>query len=278
MNDAVENDSDGELSPEQYLRRIGFSHDQINTPDLVTLSELQRAHVTSVPFETFSINGDPHSSRAGRGVDLSIPSLYRKIVDDHRGGFCFELNGAFGWLLRSLGYDVTRIAARMVTDIEMPANHHPLVVALDRTYLVDVGMGAPMLRAPVALGNTVEPDTAGVQWRTVESDRPDATWLLQYREANDEWQDRYVFETTRRPLSYFTATCDYLQRAPESGFRGSPVVTIATSDGYMKLKPESFLEVSGSERAERSIVADEFYTLLDRKFGISFPSDRSIDL
>jgi N-hydroxyarylamine O-acetyltransferase len=278
MKDVRESDFEGDLPPEQYLRRIGLSPERINTPDLVTLSELQRAHVTSVPFETFSINGDPHSNRAGRGVDLSIPSLYRKIADTHRGGFCFELNGAFGWVLRSLGYDVTRVAARMVTDIEMPANHHSLLVALDRPYLVDVGMGAPMLRGPVALGDAVKPDTAGVQWRTVESDRPDATWLLQYRETDSEWQDRYVFDTTSRALSYFAATCDYLQSAPESGFTGSPVVTIATQDGYMKLKPEVFFEVSGPETTERSIDVDEFYTLLEREFGIRFPSDQSIDL
>jgi N-hydroxyarylamine O-acetyltransferase len=278
MNDVEESDSDDELSPAQYLRRIGLSPERVNTPDLVTLTELQRAHVTSVPFETFSINGDPHSRRAGGGVDLSIPTLYSKIVEHHRGGFCFELNGAFGWLLGSLGYDVTRVAARMVTDIELPANHHPLVVTLDRPYLVDVGMGAPMLRAPVAFGGAAAPDTAGVQWRTVESDRPDASWLLQYREADDDWRDRYVFETTSRALSYFAATCDYLQSAPESSFTGSPVVTIATQDGYMKLKPAIFLAASGPETTERAIDADEFYTLLERQFGISFPPDQSIDL
>lgn len=278
MSDVETNERELDLSPERYLSRIGLSSGRFTTPDLLTLSELQRAHVTSVPFETFSINGDPHSIREGRGVDLSIPSLYNKIVAAHRGGFCFELNGAFGWLLRSLGYDVTRVAARMVTDITMPANHHPLIVTLDRPFLVDVGMGAPMLRAPVALGDAIGPDAAGVQWRTVESDRPDATWLLQYRETDDEWQDRYVFDTTSRPLSYFAATCDYLQNAPESGFTGSPVVTIATQDGYVKLKPEVFFESSGHETTEWSIDVDEFYTLLEREFGISFPSDQSIDL
>jgi N-hydroxyarylamine O-acetyltransferase len=278
MNDAIESDLEAELSPEQYLRRIGLSPDRVNTPDIATLSELHRAHVTSVPFETFSINGDPHSSQAGGGVDLSMPSLYRKIVDSHRGGFCFELNGVFGWLLQSLGYDVTRIAARMVTAIEMPANHHVLLVTLDRPYLVDVGMGAPMLRVPLPLDDAVGPDTAGVRWRTVESDRPDAAWLLQYQEGDDEWQDRYVFDTTSRDLSYFTATCDYLQSAPESGFTGSPVVTMATGDGYLKLKPEVLLEVSGPETMERAIDVDEFYTLLERKFGISFSSDQSTDL
>jgi N-hydroxyarylamine O-acetyltransferase len=278
MNDAGEADGEAELSPEQYLRRLGLSPDRVTTPDLVTLSDLQRSHVRSVPFETFSITGDPHSSRAGGGVDLSLRSLYRKIVDTYRGGFCFELNGAFGWLLRSLGYDVTRIAARMVTDIEMPANHHVLLVTLDRPYLVDVGMGAPMLRAPVPLDDVIDPDTAGVQWRTVASDRPDAPWLLQYRETDSEWQDRYVFETTSRALSYFAATCDYLQRAPESGFTGAPVVTRATRDGYLKLKPAVFLEAAAPETTARAIDDDEFYTLLEHEFGITFPPEQSTDL
>jgi N-hydroxyarylamine O-acetyltransferase len=210
MTDDEGNGTLGELSPERYLARIGLSSLGVDEPDLPTLARLQRAHVTSVPFETFSITGDPHSERAGGGVSLSIPSLYGKIIEEHRGGFCFELNGVFGWLLTALGFDVTRVAGRMVSAIEVPANHHPLLVTLDRPYLVDVGMGPPMLRAPIGLGESAEPDTAGVQWRVVESERPDAEWLLQYREPDGKWQDRYVFDTTARALEYFTTTCEYL--------------------------------------------------------------------
>lgn len=278
MTDDHGDEAQDARSPEQYLARIGLSSLRVNEPDLPTLARLQRAHVTSVPFETFSITGDPHSERAGGGVSLSIGALYTKVVEGNRGGFCFELNGSFGWLLTALGFDVTRVAARMVTALEVPANHHPLLVALNRPYLVDVGMGAPMLRAPIALGDAAESDTAGVRWRVVESERPDADWLLQYRETDGEWQDRYVFDTTARTLAYFAATCEYLQTAPESGFTDSPVVTMATADGYKKLKPETFSVVRGTETTERPVSDGDFHELLRDEFGIVFPGDERVDL
>jgi N-hydroxyarylamine O-acetyltransferase len=259
------------MTTEGYLSRLGVPHEEDIRLDRATLHRLQQAHVQTVPFETFSITGDPFSDRDGGGVSLSLPVLYEKIVEKKRGGFCFELNGLFGWLLSELGFDVTRLAGRMVQAIEMPANHHPLLVRLDRAYVVDVGMGSPMLRSPIALGSTNESDDAGVSWRIVESDRPDADHLLQYQTGSDEWTDRYVFDTTPRSLSYFEATCEYLQSAPESGFTGDPVVTMATTDGHKKLKPETFSVTREGETQERSIDEDEYYSLLETEFEIGFP-------
>jgi N-hydroxyarylamine O-acetyltransferase len=263
-----------------YCARIGLAPDEADSVDRETLTRLQRAHVTTVPFETFSINGDPVGDRSGGGVSLSLPALYEKVVDRERGGFCFELNGAFGWLLGELGFDMTRLAARMVSAIDLPANHHPLLVALDRPYLVDVGMGSPMLRAPVPLdaGEPVPADEAGVQWRVAESDRPDADHLLQYRDGDGPWEDRYVFDTTPRSLAYFTATCDYLQSAPESGFVGEPTVTLAIDDGHLKLKRGTLSVTRGRETDERPVEDGEYHDVLAEKFGIVFPPDPAVEL
>jgi N-hydroxyarylamine O-acetyltransferase len=263
-----------------YCARIGLAPDEADSVDRETLTRLERAHVTTVPFETFSINGDPVGDRSGGGVSLSLPALYEKVVDRERGGFCFELNGAFGWLLGELGFDVTRLSARMVSAVELPANHHPLLVALDRPYLVDVGMGSPMLRAPVPLdaGEPVPADEAGVQWRVAESDRPDADHLLQYRDGDGPWEDRYVFDTTPRSLAYFTVTCDYLQSAPESGFVGEPTVTLAIDDGHLKLKRETLSVTRGRETDERPVEDGEYHDVLAEKFGIVFPPDPAVEL
>ncbi len=260
---------DPALPAEPYLERIGVSPNSVGRPDLATLERLQRAHVTTVPFETLAITGPPFDDDGGEGIDLAVAALYEKIVSRERGGFCFELNGAFGWLLAALGFDVTRVAARMVGAIELPANHHPLVVTLDEPYLVDVGMGSPMLRAPLALGEAAAPDDAGVAWRLVDSDRPDAEYLLRYREPEAAWEDRYVFETTPRELPYFTATCEYLATAPESGFTGDPTVTMAIDDGWLRLTPETFSRTRVGETIECDIDQTAYRGLLEEKFGIA---------
>jgi N-hydroxyarylamine O-acetyltransferase len=258
------------MDPTRYLSRIGVPPDVTGDPDRRTLERLQHAHVTTVPFETLSITGDPFGDRDGEGVDLSLPALYEKLVAHGRGGFCFELNGLFGWLLAEAGFEVTRLAGRVVDAIEVPANHHPLLVSLDRDYVVDVGMGAPMLRRPLPLGDRAPADTAGVAWRVVDSDRPDADFCLQYRQGDGDWTDRYVFDRVPRDLDYFAATCDYLQSAPESGFTGDPVVVMATARGVVRLDPDRFTRRRPDVTEARRVDETEYHRLLRDEFGIRY--------
>ena len=260
------------MDPDRYLARVGVDPADVERPDRETLARLQRAHVTAVPFETLAINGDPFGDRAGSGVSLALPELYEKVVERRRGGFCFELNGLLGWLLGERGCDADRVAATVLDDegaARPPANHLAHVVELDRRYVVDVGMGVPTMRRPTPLDGTVVADDAGVEWRAVESDRPDADYLTQYRTPGDEtWSDRYVFRDRPRELGYFAATCEYLATAPESPFVGDPVVSIATDGGHAKLTLDALIRTVGEERRERSVDRGEWYVALEEVFGV----------
>ena len=261
------------LNVEVYLRRLGVGPETVGTPDLELLGRLQRAHLTTVPFETLAITGDPYGERTGEGVLLSVSHLYEKIVESERGGYCFELNGLFHALLAALGYDVSRAAARIISDgaIRIPANHHTNIVELDRRYVVDVGMGPPTLRTPLPMDGTPRTNEVGVTWQVGASDRPDVAYCVEYRESDDaEWVPRYVLDDTPRSLRYFDATNDYFQSAPESPFTGSPSVTLATDTGWRKLSGDVFVEVDGADRYERTVTGDAWHDLLNEKFGLRY--------
>ncbi|MFB6220342.1 MAG: arylamine N-acetyltransferase [Halolamina sp.] len=254
-----------------YLDRLGI--DGSVAPTYEGARRLQQAHVTAVPFENLAIVGDPFDSAwEATGIDLQLSALFEKVVRRERGGFCFELNGLFTWLLRELGFDAERLAARMVGDDgtgRPPANHHTVAVDFDRRYLLDVGMGTPPMRRPLPIDGEVLTDRTGVSWRVVESERPDEQYLTQYRLPGDDWQDRYLFSDVPRELSYFQATCDYLASAPESPFTGGPVVSIGTADGYRKLRRDSLVTWEGEER-ERAVEPAEWHDLLVEKFGLRY--------
>ncbi|WP_439027255.1 arylamine N-acetyltransferase family protein [Haloarchaeobius sp. DT45] len=277
------------MDPSQYLDRLGVDPATVEDPDLTTLARIQRAHVTTIPFENLSITGHPHRDEPGAGVTLALPALYEKVVDRRRGGFCFELNGLFGWLLGELGYDRDRVASMMLSDDgdpSPPANHHTNVVTVDRRrYVVDVGMGIPVLREPLPIDGEELTDEIGVQWRVAESDRPDADYVTQYRkpDANAEsdgesdaesdeggWNNRYVFRDVPRKLSFFEATCEYLATAPESTFTGDPVVTIATDDGHRKLTAETVSRSWGAEMEEEAVPTAEWDDVLQAEFGLDY--------
>jgi N-acetyltransferase len=82
-----------------YLDRIGAIYP--SGLGQAELRGLHRAHLLTVPFENLSI----HLSER---ISLDEGDLIDKIVTRRRGGFCYELNGAFALLLEALGGRVTR--------------------------------------------------------------------------------------------------------------------------------------------------------------------------
>ena len=87
-----------------YLERIGYSGGL--APGAETLRNIHRAHLFAVPFENLDIGWR-------REIRLNPEALVEKIVGQRRGGFCYELNGAFASLLRALGFQVTLLSARV---------------------------------------------------------------------------------------------------------------------------------------------------------------------
>jgi len=79
---------------DRYLQRIGVTTED-REPTLEFLKEVHRSHYMAVPYENLDII-------QGKPLDLSTEALYDKIVNCKRGGYCFEINGLFGALLRSL--------------------------------------------------------------------------------------------------------------------------------------------------------------------------------
>ncbi|WP_435064892.1 arylamine N-acetyltransferase family protein [Halobaculum sp. EA56] len=271
----------------RYLARIGVDPATVAV-DREGLRRLQRAHVLSVPFETLAVVGHPHRPDDPEGVDHDPDALYRKVVDRERGrgGFCYELNELFRTLLASLGFEVTRVAARVADGPDdpghPPANHQTTLVSLpdaSAPVVADVGMGVPTMRRPTPLTGEPLTDEAGVSWRVRECDRPDADYRTEYRRAGDgEWTVRYRFGAVARERPFFAAAREFLTAAPESPFTGDPVVSRATTEGHLKLRPDELVRVErGEERTDP--VAPGFWDAVAREeFGLAYdPARRSRD-
>lgn len=137
---------------EAYLTRIGFTGEAL--PNLATLKELHRLHVEAVTFENIDI-------QLGTPVSRNPRAAFRKIVVQGRGGWCFESNGLFAFMLEAIGFRVQRLAGGVMREKMGEAaigNHLTLAVKLDRTYLCDVSVGiglvepAPLVEGPFTQG------------------------------------------------------------------------------------------------------------------------------
>ena len=127
------------------------------------LAALQRYHLAHIPFENLGL----HYSR-DRVISIDPVHIFEKIVGRGmgRGGRCMESNGLLSVVLRSLGFDVYPIGARINTAIHgdneekrryKGFSHMVLIISFGSArYIADVGVGSPSPTGPIALNESSE--------------------------------------------------------------------------------------------------------------------------
>lgn len=160
-----------------YLKRIGIA--EIQPPTKSYLFELHKAHVKNVPWETVDIF-------AGRPVSIGIRDSVQLILN-RRSGYCFQLNGAFSELLRSLGYKVSWHRAGVQPMGEKPrvnSFHLGLSLSLENEvqeeerWIIDVGLGdIPYEPLPLKAGVY---EQGSFIYRVGESDVVKNGWRLEH--------------------------------------------------------------------------------------------------
>lgn len=225
-----------------YLARIGAARPR--RADAATLAELQRRHLHAVPFENLSVH-------LGEDITLDRGRLVDKVVRRRRGGFCYELNGAFATLLGALGYRVTLIEARVIAGGEehaLPYDHLTLSVLPENgsgPWLTDVGFGEFSER-PLRLDRRgPQRDPAGV-FEIVDAEHGDVVVL-------QDGAPKYRVSARPRKLSEFVPTCWYHRSSPDSHFTQKLVCTRLTDHGRITLSGRKLKETVAGESKETQL-------------------------
>ncbi len=242
-----------------YLQRIGI--DRIKKPSLEFLAELQMKHLLAVPFEDLDI---PDRAR----IILDLNRIYDKIIPTKRGGFCYELNGLFHWLLTQLGYKVDMLSARVYNhskkELGPEFDHMTLLVHLDQDYLVDVGFG-DSFRCPIPFPDGRTKDVSG-EYKLFH--RKDENYELKKLHDND-WLTEYKFTSVPRDFLDYAAMCNYQQDASSSTFRNRNVCTLATMNGRITLSNSSLTITENGAKTKFDVSSEkEFAAMLKKYFNI----------
>jgi N-hydroxyarylamine O-acetyltransferase len=254
------------MNKNEYLIRIGYSGN--TEPSLGVLRALQEAHLTAVPFENLDI-------RAGRTIALERPLLYRKIITMKRGGFCYELNGLFDWLLRELEFNNHLLAGQVYDQTKSeygPEFDHMLCLteAEGRKWLADVGFGDFSMH-PLAF-TPDEPITDKNGKFLIERDSDNQYRVSRYSSREHQYIPQYRFSTEERQLSDFAAMCSYHQTSPASHFTRNVVCSIATPTGRITLADNKLILTDNGTRTETLLRGwQEYKETLLRYFNISWP-------
>lgn len=228
-----------------YLNRVGL--DAPVAGDAAGLHALHRAHQLTVPFENLSIH-------LGEPISLAEPDLLGKIVHGHRGGFCYELNGAFALLLEALGAQVSRVGARVYGDAGLgpPFDHLALVVrATDGSgpWLADVGFGSHS-DFPLRLDAREDQDDPAGVFRLADADTGDI-------DVFKDGRPQYRLEVRERSLADFIPTCWWQQTSPLSHFTQSTICSRLTPQGRVSVSGRTLIQTRGQARTEHQLESDD---------------------
>ena len=245
-----------------YFERIGLEIPDNIVPDSELLKELQFAHCTTVPYENLDII---------RGIPLSLneEDLFDKIVIRRKGGFCFELNGLFGWFLRQLGYEVTDAAARYLRgESSIPMRRHRVLIvkATDGIWLADVGIGEVCPRYPLRLEEGVEQAQFDECYRFDKD--PFLGWVLMDKH-HGEWRRFYSFTEEPQLTVDFIAPTFYCEKHPDSPFFPDEMFSLKTSEGRITLDGHIYKEFRNGEVTVKELSKSELPDAY-KKFGLDY--------
>jgi N-hydroxyarylamine O-acetyltransferase len=247
-----------------YLDRIRFEGEP--EPDLATLAALSRRHLLSIPYENIDV-------QLGRTLTTDPAAAYERIVArGRRGGWCYEMNGLFGWALKEVGFDVTRLAsgvARSMKGDSALGNHLILRIDMDGgPILADVGL-ANGPKGPYAIAEgpfAIE----GLDYKLERME--DGYW--RFYNHPEGMAPNFDFKTEADDdEAALSRACVALQTDPNSPFKLNLICVRFTPDGENHLRGRVLRKVRPDGTSERVLgSADDLVATLDSEFGITEPA------
>ncbi|MBK8551725.1 MAG: arylamine N-acetyltransferase [Ignavibacteria bacterium] len=244
----------------KYLTRIKFPGEV--KPDLETLFTLHRNHLYIIPFENLDIHNE-------RKIILDPEIVQSKILDNNRGGYCYELNGLFYLLLKEIGFKVKMISARVNNGKGgwgPEFDHLAIILELENEWLVDVGFGDNFIE-PLKFELDIAQENLNGFYKIVKHD--EEYYKLMRSPDGTEYSDEYIFTLKERDWKEFEEMNTYHQTSPESHFTKGKICSIAKENGRISLSGSKFIVTGNGVKQEFEIKSDlEFNEKLLEHFNI----------
>lgn len=260
--DPVDSDTEAPVDAflPRYLSRIGYTGPV--APTLEVLGALQAAHIATIPFEAID-------ALTGDGIDIGTEAVDAKLIGQRRGGYCFEQNGLFLRVLHAIGFKAEGLLGRvrwMLPDDapDTPRTHMVVRVTIDgRPWLADVGFGASVPPAPLAMDNEDAQPTSHETYRIV---RHGDVWQVAAL-IEGEWRTLYRLDPVSPPAIDYEIGNWYTSAHPASHFRHQLIAARTTAEARYGLRDNRLTTRLTDGRIDRRyLTADEIERALSEIF------------
>lgn len=247
---------------EAFLARIGLAGTPVSHTEEF-LGAVQTACVLTIPYENLDI-------LRGHPISLDAEDIYRKIVTEHRGGYCFELNALLHQMLAEMGFTVqSRFARYLRGESKIPFRRHRVVtVTLEdgEEYMVDIGVGQVAPRLPLRLCEDEVQEQNGETYRFARDSK--LGWIL-WDLHKGQWRQYISFTAEMQVEEDFIPASFWCEKHPDSPFNKGNMIAIKTPDGRRTVDGNIYKEFAGDVCTHEEAM-DEARTaqILETVFGL----------
>lgn len=259
---------------EQYLQRLELDYRQDKNrliPSEENLKYLHTIHISKIPYENLSI-------LMSEPISLNGNDLFMKIISNHRGGYCFEVNGLYTFLLETLGYKVTVYNVRFISENKgvQIRRHRIMKVEINGiSYITDVSFRNECPRTALRfICDKVQTD--GISEYKFTQDEYYG-YIMWQKRTEKEWSKIFGFDESPQSEIDFLLPNYYCETHPDSPFIGAPHMSICPIDQHITIAGREFT-ISKKDKilVKRSIeTKDEFILLCKTYFGIKISDEKA---
>ena len=247
-----------------FLKRIGMDASTGIEFNKAFLDSVQYHAVTSIAYENLDLIDK-------KPLSLEPMDVFKKIVIDGRGGYCFELNGLLSWFFKELGFEVKDYFARFLRGEEqIPMRRHRImsVKCENELYICDIGVGQIAPRHPLKLVENEVQTQFGESYKFTKDEN--LGWIL-WDLHNDEWRKYISFTEETQYEIDFVPTSYYCEASPYSNLNKTAIIAIKTHDGRKTINDGDYKVFKGDELMyiEENISDERFCKLLKSEFNIN---------
>jgi N-hydroxyarylamine O-acetyltransferase len=247
-----------------YFDRIQLKEKLTPSPEALRLITQHQAF--HIPFENLDVY-------LGKELAIEPEAVFRKIVLNRRGGYCFELNQLLFQALREVGFDCFLTLARVHYKRPDPGPRTHLIVLVDldgHRWLVDAGFGGPGPRHPIPFMYEKVHKQFQDHYKLEEAGSFGSVLLKKDRTT---WQPIYTFleeHTVAADLhvaNFFTST------HPSSIFRQNILCVLPSQNGRNILFNDQLQLESVPKRKSQEVLQSDYSRTLNKTFNIQLSAD-----
>jgi N-hydroxyarylamine O-acetyltransferase len=246
---------------EKYFERIHFS----GTPELSmeTLKRIHQLHPKYIPFENID-------SYTGTVPSLQLDDIFRKLVMESRGGYCYEQNLLLSEVLKTVGFNAKLQLGRVVwgrqEDSSAAQTHLLLIVDFEgKQYVVDCGFGTATLTSPILLNEEDQQQTPNGIFKVSHKEETYTLWMWK-----EQWLPVYRFIPEHVEPIDLDISNWYLSTHPDSHFKNRLILS-KVDENARYTYTDHILNIRSADGEKESITIEndvQLYEILINTFGL----------